>query len=175
MGWSNDQAQIVLGLALVYQNSSLLLSNNSTLVVDDTSSIVVAGRVLTNSYECGNALADPDVSNSVNYTTVGTIIVPFTKHRDDTLVTFRVHCSLSVSNATAVIRYGARINGLDYDVAQRPVPGANVPMEISGEAFFSGIPAGTYNVQIVWKRVSGIGVLTQTTDDMNNLVVMEVA
>jgi hypothetical protein len=100
---------------------------------------------------------------------------PFTKLNASTRIRVQMSATLYSTGATGGATLGARINGTDYDVVaiQTSVIGNRV--SCTGIAYVTGVAAGTYTVQLRWKRNNGSGVMTRDQFDWLCAEAMEVA
>jgi hypothetical protein len=89
----------------------------------------------------------------------------FTKREAGTRIKVTMHCSYSSVTNNAQIAIAARIDGTDYEVAIGATAASGQAKTVSGVAFVSSIAAGTYTVQGRWKRNSGTGTATRTTNN----------
>lgn len=91
----------------------------------------------------------------------------FTKLETATRIKVFLSASFSAVTNNAVARFGVRINGVDYDVAQGAPNASGQTTTVTGIAFIgaSVVPAGTYTVQGRWLRVAGAGTPTRTVDN----------
>jgi hypothetical protein len=83
----------------------------------------------------------------------------WTKKRSDTDALLKIDASALNATANAYIRFALRINGTDYELAGGAA--GTIQSDFSGERVVSGIPAGTYTVQVRWRRSAGAGTPTR--------------
>lgn len=99
----------------------------------------------------------------------------FTKRNDDT----RLYCDLNVvvsaTVAAARADFAIEVDGTDNDIIAFFISGITVNQSVSGVLHISNVAAGTYTVQVRWKRGSGVGTLSVGTPNRLSLGVFEVA
>jgi hypothetical protein len=90
--------------------------------------------------------------------------------------TLRVEGKLTLysTGGSGVVRLGVSVNGTDYDLHNRTLSTTDVWGTVGGFTRITGLAAGSYTVQLRWRRVSGAGTLTVNTDAWVNLEAMEV-
>jgi hypothetical protein len=123
---------------------------------------------------------DTAAATTVNaaYSNINPVRFDFMKR----FATTGVRVDLSVSCYTTTAATKPRF-GLDFinapsirrDVMEMLINTANEHTMISAQTVFSGFPAGTYTVQLLWLRVAGAGTLTINADDWVSLLVTEVS
>lgn len=89
----------------------------------------------------------------------------FTKMEAATLIKVTLSASFTAVTNNAVAKFGVRINGTDYDIAQGAPNAATQTTTVTGIRLISGIAAGTYTVQGRWLRAAGAGTPTRTVDN----------
>jgi len=92
----------------------------------------------------------------------------------DTEFVVRCNYAMFTTIAGTDMRVGIRINGVDTEVIQFLPSTANVRFPLCGEAEVTGLAAGTYTCELVWRRASGTGTVTVTTSDSFSLAIEEV-
>lgn len=155
-----------------------LLRQDGTWLVLGSS---VSGADATNSIAAFNAAATADTTAAAVYTNMDSASLTFVKR----LAGSRVRVDATASMYTTAVNTKPRI-GLDFidtttaavyrfNLMEMLINAASQHTMIGGGTLFSGIPAGTYTVQMIWLRVSGAGTLTLDSNDWISLIVAEVA
>lgn len=138
----------------------------------ETSRIIVGNKTVLNTAQGAGT------TTSATYVDLpATSSLSFTKLYDAAetklCVSLSVGARITVATFTAV-RFGVRINGADYDVAHTEIADLSKHGTMSGEREVTGIPAGTYTVQVRYRRVSGGGTINVDSNDWLSLTVEEV-
>lgn len=119
-----------------------------------------------------------ETTTSGSYASLGSSAtsVSFTKRLTSTAIRIDLHATVQPTTAATAVRFAVLINGTDYDVASFVCNSANARDQVSGTAIVaSGLAAGTYTVQIRWKRNAGAGTVQRfITDDWQSMTVTEV-
>jgi hypothetical protein len=98
----------------------------------------------------------------------------FTKIGANTRIRARVYGTAELGSGVAQMAYiGLRFNSTDYDVARRAFPQAVSRESFVNEVFLTGITAGTYTIQPVFKA-AGASAFNFYTDDTVSWVIDEV-
>ncbi len=93
-----------------------------------------------------------------------------------TRIKIDLHTTHYWQTAIGTVMFAVLINGVDYDVAQYGTNLVGDRLQVSGTAYVaSGLAAGSYSVQLAWKRVSGTGTVTIDNNDWLSLSAMEVS
>lgn len=88
----------------------------------------------------------------------------FTKRQTATRVKMWVAATMYATTATQDAFIAALINGTDYDLIKQPAV-LNERQPFVATRLISGIPAGTYTVQMRWRRTGATGVPTRDAAD----------
>lgn len=136
--------------------------NGSTIVVNNKSTLNTAqGAGTTTSATYVDLPAPSSLSFTKKYNASTKLIVTV--------------CAGARSNAAlTTVRFGVRINGVDTDVAHMEIPDANKHVALSGVTTVTGLLAGTYTVQVRYRRTAGAGTLQVDSNDWLSLAVEEV-
>ena len=99
----------------------------------------------------------------------------FHKHYDDSRIKVTMQVGCYSDQANTDVRFGVRINGVDYDVCKFYFNTANQHHMTAGTVYVpGGIPAGSYTVQGRWYRLGGAGTLTRDANDTVSICADEV-
>ncbi|GAA2843931.1 hypothetical protein Acy02nite_68520 [Actinoplanes cyaneus] len=105
----------------------------------------------------------------------GTSSLAFTKKYSGTQTKLIARLTAScAATAVSTVRMAVRISGTDYDIAHRSFETVNKHDRLSGEREITGVSAGTYTVQAMWRRVSGTGTISSDSNDWLSLAIEEV-
>lgn len=102
--------------------------------------------------------------------------VTFVKAWDDTNVRMAVNVGVYANASTTGVAFGLRFAelALNYDVAQLIIDTASAHKFVAGLRIEPGIPAGTYTVQLQWKRSFAGSTVQQDANDWVSFGVSEV-
>lgn len=119
---------------------------------------------------------DTTTSNTYSSLTSTNTSVSFTKKLASTAIRIDLHVTAGSSASATTMVIGVQINSVDYDVIQFKSDVANARFSLSGTAIVAaGLAAGTYTVQIRWKRTNGAGTVQRfISDDWQSMTVAEV-
>ncbi len=104
----------------------------------------------------------------------------FVKLSSSTTLRIEGKLTLYSTGGSGVVRLGASVtavgagSGTDYDLHNRTLSTTDVWGSVGGFTRVTGLAAGSYIIQLRWRRVSGAGTLTVNTDAWVNLEAMEV-
>lgn len=117
-------------------------------------------------------------------TTSGTMVdfpapssVSFVKRRGSSETSIKASLLLSGVRGTVAndfVSAALRINGVDTEFASLMLATAGLRQPLVGFAIITGVPAGTYTVQMRWRRAGGTGTLTSDANDRLAIQVEEV-
>lgn len=135
--------------------------------------IFASGQTLTasklNAITNGAGLNNATGSGSTGLTSYvdfpATSSFSFTKIQAATIIKIDFHTLCYTTQSGDVASFGVRINGTDYEVCRRSFSASSVIVQASGTKRIPSIPAGTYTVQIRYKRQSGSGSVTIQAND----------
>lgn len=116
----------------------------------------------------------PDTTTSATYVNLAApSSVSVTKLRNDTRieVDLRLSCFLTVIGNTEP-SFAVLLNGVATEIISMLINPVSTHIPFSAKDFYS-VPAGTYTIQIQWRRVSGTGTLSRGTDDWISLSARE--
>lgn len=104
----------------------------------------------------------------------GTSSVSFTKYDGDSRLRVDFHVTLYFPTPTPdKAEFSVLISGVDYVIASMPFITSSSHKQCSAVAFIPGIAAGTYTVQVRWRRVSGAGTMTSDLNDYMSMLISE--
>jgi hypothetical protein len=112
--------------------------------------------------------ATAGTTTSSSYSDMSVVVTPsFVKYYDATQVRLAMIGSCYSTATSTSVRYGIRFNGVDYHMGYTAFSIANnrIP-SVAGWQRVDGIPAGEYTLTARWRRNSGTGTLTTSTDDL---------
>lgn len=99
----------------------------------------------------------------------------FTKVLSTTRVVLRIRGNWQNATAVSDASFGMRINGTDYECDRQSLNTTTNIGRFDGFAVVpSGLAAGTYTVQAVWKRRSGTGTPTRSSTEWLSIEAKEV-
>lgn len=142
-----------------------------------------SGGVIANGKRQGNATVNLNNACGSGTTTSSsyanfpaTSSFSFTKQysSSDTSLKVDLHVTSYATSVTSSVSFGVNINSTDTDVAQLTYNTANNHTQTSGTKVITGLAAGTYTVQIRWKRTGGAGTVTVDGADWVSMTVQEV-
>lgn len=147
----------------------------------DKAVLTVEGDQIVGGFKAINGqavTAGTDTTTSATYVnlagTGATTSISFPKRFDATALEVVMSPVFWANGASSGARFGARINGTDYDICQ-VAPPASARTGVSGvRKVAAGLAAGTYTVQARWLRYTGAGTLTRDTLDWFSMSVREV-
>lgn len=156
-----------------------LLRQDATWLVLGAS---VSGDDATNAAAGFTANTVTASTTSATYVNVTGASFTFTKRLDNSRVRTDAAVSLFLSvAANTKPRFGldfidtATLTGPRFDLMEMLVNPLATHTTIAGGRLYSGIPAGTYTVQLLWLRAAGAGQLNINTDDWVSIIAAEVA
>lgn len=97
-------------------------------------------------------------TNSGSYTNVpGNLAVTLHKRFSATRIKIDMSAGNYANASGTKVRFGVNIGGDLYNVAQSFHGSANDPKDAVGFRYFSGYPAGDYNIPLLWLKAGGSG------------------
>jgi len=122
-----------------------------------------------------NAGAADSTTSATYVNLAGTSSFTFRKLFADSRVRIDMAASYFVSAGSTGARFGARINGTDFDVMQLFQNVAASHVFATGSALISGLPAdNNYTVQGRWRRFTGAGTCQRDANDWLTIMAREV-
>lgn len=98
----------------------------------------------------------------------------FTKQKTVTRVRLSMQGGWSAT-ATALVRFGLRMNSVDYDVTQAILGASGVGTFAGFQYVGTGVvAAGTYTIQARWKRTGGAGTAQRSTNEWLSIEATEI-
>lgn len=134
-------------------------------------------RLICSESEGVNGDSAADTTTSAAYVNMAGPPSSFTFHKfyDASRIKVRMEIGLYSTQPNTDVRFGVRINGVDYDVCKLYFNTANQHQMVSGTAYIpGGIAAGSYTVQGRWYRLGGAGTLTRDANDSVSISADEV-
>ena len=139
------------------------------------------GVAVASNSESINEVMGADTTTSATYVNLAApSSLTFVKRNDDTRLYCDLNLIVSATVAAARADFAIEVDGTDYDIIAFFISGISVNQSVSGVlhipgAAAGGPPAGTYTVQVRWKRGSGVGTLSVGTPNRISFSVFEVA
>lgn len=120
-------------------------------------------------------------TTSASYTNIGGALFVFTKRFQNSAVRFDFAVSAFITGATNTapnfavdfIDQATLIN-YRFDIFTMLINPLSTHTPMSAMAKLTGIPAGVFNVQAIWRRASGAGTLAINADDWLSMMATEV-
>ena len=154
-----------------------MLRQDGTWLVMGASASAVDAAAGLGSY---NLPGTADTTALGTYTNLDPVRFGFVKRLPGSTVIVDAHVSCySTAIATSVLygidflAMGGGAVSVRKDLMGMQLNNANLHTMISATAPFTGIAAGTYDVQILWRRTAGAGTLTINSDDWTSIMVTE--
>lgn len=154
---------------------ALIRQDQSWLVMGTVASSDVTGMTGQGQF---NALNTGDTTTSAGFADFDAATTTWVKRLSGTRVRFDHSMSCYTTAVNTKVEFGMQLLGAINSYASigpaMMINAANEHTMVSGHALLAGVPAGTYTVRPIWRRVSGAGVLTANTDDWISYIVSEV-
>lgn len=138
--------------------------------------IEYAQAVGGNSTGISNAGATDTTTSSSYASLAAPSSFSFTKRYSTTRLRVVMSMGLYCATSSSSVGWGVSINATNFDVGQMLINTLNNHELYTATRYIAAasVPAGTYNVQGIWKRVSGTGTLTRDSSDWLSIDVTEV-
>lgn len=118
------------------------------------------GVAVASNSESFNEVMGTDTTTSATYVDLpAPSSLTFTKRNDDTRLYCHLDVVVSATGATARADFAVEVDGTDYDIIAFFISVIVTNAPVSGILHIPDIPAGTYTIQLRWKRGSGVGTL----------------
>lgn len=157
-------------VTMIRQNSSwLIIGANAT------------GNASSNTSANINSAASVATTTSAGFVNVAGANILFSKRLTSTKLRVDASLSLFTSLANTGFSFGFDVLRPDNSLVIRAnfVSGLlNVASDhkfVSAQDYYTIVPAGDFNLQLLWRRDSGLGTLTRDTNDWNSIMVSEMS
>lgn len=144
------------------------------LAADLATVTTAIAELRTGSAGLSNAAGAGTTTSSSYADVAGSTSVSFTKLQASTAIVAAVSLNCYITGATNTpVSVALSINATDYEIYEYFLNDISKHYPTNGYRRVTGVAAGTYTVQVRWKRVSGSGTVTTDVNDWVSVSLQE--